>query len=260
MCLQALIFDVDGTLADTEAAHRGAFNDAFAAAGLAWRWDRVRYAALLRVAGGRERLAHFVDGLGLEAGERARCLARVPQIHADKTRRYAERVAAGAVPLRPGIARLIGQARERGLRLAIATTTSPENVTALLEATLGAQARGWFASIVCGNAVAKKKPAPDAYQRALAELALPAQHCVAFEDSANGLRAARAAGLCTVVTPTAWSGGEDFSDAALVLPHLGDPARPLDAAGAQRAGGSWLNLEMLERLLNASIIEAEVTA
>lgn len=260
MRLQALIFDVDGTLADTEEAHREAFNDAFAAAGLAWQWDRARYAALLRVAGGRERIAHFVEGLGLDAEERARVLACVPQIHADKTCRYAERIAAGAVPLRPGVARLIAQARERGLRLAIATTTSPENVAALLEATLGAQARDWFASVVCGNAVAKKKPAPDAYLCALAELGLAANACVAFEDSANGLRAARAAGLCTFVTPTAWSEGEDFSGAALVIPHLGDPAQPLDAASARRAGAPWLTLEALERQLNSSIIETEATA
>jgi len=248
MRLKVLIFDVDGTLADTEEAHRRAFNDAFVACGTGWHWDRARYRALLRVTGGRERMAHDLDALALGEDEKARVLAMLPRIHAEKTRCYARRVAAGDVALRPGIARLLSEARARGVRLALATTTSPANVTALIEATLGASTMAWFSSVVCGDAVAQKKPAPDAYLRALAELGVPAQDCVAFEDSANGVRAARAAGLCTIATPTPWSEGEDFSGTALVIPHLGDIDRPLDAACAGRAGGRWLGLEEIERI------------
>ncbi len=260
MRLKALIFDVDGTLADTESAHREAFNAAFAAAGLTWHWDASRYGDLLRVTGGKERVAHFIDTLPLEEAEKARLRARVPALHADKTRRYAQRVAAGQVMLRPGIARLISEASAAGVRLALATTTSPQNVEALIAATLGAGALDWFASRVCGDAVAAKKPAPDAYLRALAELGLQAGECVALEDSANGLRAARAAGLCTIVTPTGWSAGEDFSDAALVLPQLGDRAHPLEASDAARAGGPWLALAAIERLRAAHCEETEATA
>jgi len=246
--LKALIFDVDGTLADTEAAHCAAFNDAFAAAGLDWHWDAATYRELLRVTGGKERIAHFIDTLPIGERARARCRNRVPALHADKTRRYARRVAAGQVTLRPGIARLFTEARLVGAQLALATTTSPQNVAALIEATLGAAALGWFASRVCGDAVAAKKPAPDAYRRALAELGLHARDCVALEDSANGLRAARAAGLCTIITPTAWTADEDFSGAALVLPQLGDASHSLAAADAARAGGPWLALAAIERL------------
>jgi HAD superfamily hydrolase (TIGR01509 family) len=246
--LKALIFDVDGTLADTEAAHCAAFNDAFAAAGLAWHWDAARYRALLRVAGGKERIAHFIGTLPVDEAEKARLRARVPALHADKTRRYAQRVAHGQVVLRTGIARLITEARMAGVRLALATTTSPQNVDALIGATLGAGALDWFASRVCGDAVAAKKPSLDVYLRALSELGLRAQDCVALEDSANGLRAALGAGLCTVVTPTQWSAGEDFAGAALVIQHLGDAQRPLDGTDSARVGAPCLGLGAIERL------------
>jgi len=257
--LKALIFDVDGTLADTEEAHRIAFNDAFAAAGLAWHWDAAQYRVLLRVAGGKERIAHFIGTLPLDEAEKTRLRARIPELHADKTRRYAQRVAHGQVVLRTGIARLITEARMAGVRLALATTTSPQNVVALIGATLGAGALDWFASRVCGDAVAAKKPSPDVYLRALSELGLHAQDCVALEDSANGLRAALGAGLCTVVTPTPWSAGEDLAGAALVVPHLGDAQRPLDAADAARAGATRLGLAALERLRAARANEMEAT-
>ena len=260
MRLKALIFDVDGTLADTEAAHCAAFNDAFAAAGLDWHWDAAAYRELLRVTGGKERIAHFIGSLPLEDAEKARLRARVPALHADKTRRYAQRVAQGQVMLRPGIARVLTEARMEGVQLALATTTSPQNVEALIEATLGAAALGWFTVRVCGDAVAAKKPAPDAYLRALSELGLRARDCVALEDSANGLRAARAAGLCTIVTPTAWTASEDFAAAALVLPQLGDAAQPLEAADAARAGGRWLGLAAIERLRTAHEQHMEATA
>jgi HAD superfamily hydrolase (TIGR01509 family) len=256
--VKALIFDVDGTLADTEDAHRNAFNDAFAAAGLDWHWDPVLYRELLRVAGGRERIAHFIDTLPLAEPVKARHRVRIPELHADKTRRYVQRVAHGQVMLRPGVARLMTEARMAGVRLALATTTSPQNVVALIGATLGAGALDWFASRVCGDAVAAKKPSPDVYLRVLSDLGLRAEDCVALEDSANGLRAAVAAGLSAVVTPTAWSAGEDFSAAALVIAHLGDSQRPLDAADAARAGGPWLGLGAIERLRAARADEMEV--
>lgn len=248
MRLKALIFDVDGTLADTEEAHRIAFNDAFAAAGLAWRWDAALYRDLLRVAGGRERIAHYIDTLQLSEEAKAHNRARIPELHADKTRRYAQRVAHGQVVLRTGVARLITEARMAGVQLALATTTSPQNVDALIGATLGAGALDWFASRVCGDAVAAKKPSPEAYLRALSELGLRAQDCVALEDSANGLRAALGAGLCTVVTPTQWSAGEDLAGAALVIPHLGDAQRRLDGRDAARVGAPCLGLAAIERL------------
>ncbi len=225
MPLQALIFDVDGTLAETEELHREAFNASFAAAGLPWHWDHALYAELLAVTGGKERIAHFIarerlPPLGAEA---------VARLHADKTARYTGRVAEGGVPLRPGIARLLTEARSAGLRLAIATTTSPPNVEALLRATLGEDAPGWFAAIAAGDCVAAKKPAPDVYRVALERLGLPPGACIAFEDTVNGLLAARGAGIPTVVTLSAYGGTAGFDGAAAVVDHLGEPGSPCRA-------------------------------
>lgn len=248
MSIKALIFDVDGTIADTEETHRQAFNAAFLEHGLAWDWSRAEYAALLRTSGGKERLEVYIASLQLEPQEQARLLGMVRLLHASKTRIYAELIADGRAPLRPGVARLIGEARAAGLRLGIASTTTSANVAALIGAQFGAAAWNWFEAMACGDVVETKKPAPDIYQRALGMLRLSAQDCVAFEDSVNGLRSAQAAGLYTVVTPTTWSEGQDFGGADLLLQTLGDAQAPLAGEDARRAGGPWLTLARLQQL------------
>lgn len=216
--LQAILFDVDGTLAETERdGHRPAFNQAFADAGLDWHWDEVLYGKLLAVTGGKERIRHFAERYAPQVAARPDFPALVQQLHAAKTRHYVDIVNAGALPLRPGIAALIQAARQAGIRLAIATTTSPENVDALLRASLAAESTDWFEVIGAGDIVPAKKPAPDIYLWVLERLGLPAAACVAIEDSANGLHAARAAGLRTVVTVGEYTRSDDFSGAAMVL-------------------------------------------
>ena len=222
MTLRGLIFDVDGTLADTEEVHRQAFNAAFAAEGLPWAWDRRAYRDLLKVTGGQERIAHFIDALEIPASEKSKFVARVPVIHANKTQFYTNMVVAGGVNLRPGIAALLEEARNADLALAIATTTSGPNVEALLQRTLGPRALRWFGMIATGDLGVAKKPAPDIYLHVLDRLGLPPQDVIAFEDSANGLMAAKQAGLFTVVTPTQWTEDEDLSAADVILADLGD--------------------------------------
>ncbi len=248
MSLAALVFDVDGTLADTEEAHRQAFNAAFLEFELGWDWDRALYARLLAVSGGKERIAAYIETLRLAAAERQRLRNLVPMIHATKTRIYAELIDSFRLPLRTGVARLIREAHEAGLRLAIATTTTPANVEALLYAALGAGSARWFAAIAAGDLVANKKPAPDIYHAVLASLRLPPEACVAFEDSVNGVRAARAAGLATIATPTRWTAGQDFSAAQLVIESLGDPDHPLTGASRERAGAPLLGIAEIRRL------------
>jgi len=248
MSIKALIFDVDGTIADTEETHRQAFNAAFLEHGLAWDWSRREYAELLRTSGGKERLEVYIDSLQPEPQEKARLMRMVQLIHGSKTRIYAERIAEGGAPLRPGVARLIGEARAAGLRLGIASTTTSANIAALIGAQFGAEAWNWFEAMACGDVVANKKPAPDIYTRALGMLRLPAADCVAFEDSVNGLKSAKAAGLYTVVTPTVWSEGHDFRGADLLLGSLGDPQAPLQGEDAKLAGGTFLTLARLEQL------------
>lgn len=220
--LQALIFDVDGTLADTEDVHRQAFNQAFAEAGLDWHWDRVRYTHLLETSGGQERIARAcreaqpsTDPAVLQAQS-----ALVQSLHQRKTALYTQWVAAGAVCLRPGVAALIDAALADGLRLAIATTTTPANIGALLRGPLGS---GWarlFEVIEDADTAPLKKPHPQVYLQAMRRLNLPAHACLALEDSANGLQAASAAGLATLITPTAYTAQHAFDGAMRVRPDL----------------------------------------
>jgi HAD superfamily hydrolase (TIGR01509 family) len=249
MSIAALIFDFDGTIADTEEAHRQAFNAAFLEHSLFWNWSQGRYGELLGVSGGKERILAYIDGLPAGKDEKARLAGIAPLVHRSKTRTFAELVESGGVPLRPGIARLLREAHDRGVRLAIASTTTATNVEALLAATMRAEVRGWFDVIACGDIVPAKKPAPDIYELALASLGLPAGDCVAFEDSAKGLAAARAAGVRTIVTPTYWTASDDFTGAAAVLPGLGDPDAPLDVVSQRRVGAPYVGLAELARLL-----------
>lgn len=224
MALQALIFDVDGTLAETERdGHRIAFNQAFADAGVAWSWDPATYGRLLAVTGGKERMLHHwreVDPAGADTPEAA---ARIEDLHRRKTAHYVRLVAEGGIGLRPGVERLLREARAAGMRLAIATTTTPDNVEALVSATLGPEAMGWFACIGAGDAVPRKKPDPGIYTWVMERMGLAPAQCMAFEDSANGLRAALGAGLRTVVTTGAYTHAEEFPGALALLDGLGEP-------------------------------------
>ncbi|MCB2175923.1 MAG: HAD family hydrolase [Actinomycetales bacterium] len=223
MALQALVFDVDGTLADTERdGHRPAFNAAFAAVGLDWHWDVDLYGSLLGVTGGKERIRHFCERHDPAFLDRPDADEAIAALHAAKTRRYVEYVDAGRIGLRPGVARLVAEARAAGTRLAIATTTNPDNVTALLEADLGPQAPGWFEVIGAGDVVPRKKPAPDIYRWVLDRLGLAPEECLAIEDSAVGLHAATAAGLPTVVTRSPYTAHDDATGALAVLADLAD--------------------------------------
>ena len=256
MALEALIFDMDGTMADTEEAHRQAFNAAFLEHGLFWDWSRQKYTELLLVSGGKERIAAYVESLRVKDGEKAKLLKLAASIHRTKTRIYNELITEGRVPLRTGVARLVREARAAGRKLAIASTTSAANVTQLITNALGEEAYHWFGAIVCGDHVANKKPAPDIYGLALAEMRLSAPQCVAFEDSANGVRSAQSVGLYTVVTPTFWTEGQDLALADLRLRDLGDPESPLDPAGQALVGGPYLALAQLERLHSAAVARA----
>jgi beta-phosphoglucomutase-like phosphatase (HAD superfamily) len=249
--IKALIFDVDGTLADTEEAHRESFNCAFQEHRLDWHWSRRDYARWLDVAGGKERLAAFIDTLPLAdmppladppplaSSGRDALKALIPAIHRTKCDHYAQLVRSGCVPLRAGIKRLLKEATVAGVQLAIASTTTRENIDALLEAHFGGRGNACFRVIGAGDAVEHKKPAPDIYRFVLRELGESAADCVALEDSSQGLVAAKRAGLFTVITPSDWTLGEDFSNADLLLSSWDSCDRPfleLEYAFATKLG------------------------
>jgi HAD superfamily hydrolase (TIGR01509 family) len=224
MTFDALIFDVDGTLAETEELHRLAFNRSFAALGTdrrwpdreaGWQWSKARYRQLLTTTGGKERIAFYLRHLGIDPDPEGKAIAG---IHAEKNRLYAEMLAAGGLTLRDGISQLICDAGRQGIKLAIATTTSRANLDALCRACFAQDSEAIFQVVAAGDDVAAKKPAPDIYRLALSRLGFAARHCVAFEDSCNGVAAAKAAGLRCVAAPSAYCDDDDLAAADLVLP------------------------------------------
>ena len=249
MSLEALVFDVDGTLAETEELHRCAFNQAFARLGLGFDWDHALYTDLLQTTGGKERFIRFIED---HRADRRDLIDRVGEVHAEKSRAYLELLRGGALGLRPGVARLINEARASRVKLAIATTTTPENVAALLTSTLGPESPGWFA-ISAGDMVAKKKPDPAVYAVALRMLMVEPQNAIAFEDSVNGISAARAAGLGAIVaTPSLFLKDEDLSAATAVVGDLGEPGAPARAISGARFADGRIDLAGLRTLLTAA--------
>ena len=224
--LQALLWDVDGTLAETERdGHRVAFNEAFAECGLPWTWDPARYGQLLQVTGGRERLLHDMASrpdAPASAGEREALALR---LHAAKNAAYSRLVRTGRIPLREGVARLMRECRDRGLRMGIATTTSRGNVDALLRQHLGARWQDGFSTVVCGEDVARKKPDPAVYRVALQQLGIPAGNALAIEDSPAGVEAARAAGIPAIVTRSVYFADAPAPAAIAIGPGLHDASR-----------------------------------
>jgi HAD superfamily hydrolase (TIGR01509 family) len=241
--LAALLWDVDGTLAETEfEGHRPAFNAAFTDLGLDWHWDEATYRRLLAVSGGRERICAWAQ----EREDRPPAAELLEALLQRKRHHYGRQLRAGAVTLRPGVARLIREAADAGLRQVIVTTSGRSAVADLCGGCL-AELAGAFAFHICGEDVAAKKPHPEAYHQALERLDLPAERAIALEDSGNGLAAARGAGVTTLLTLSSLSRGEPaaaFAGAAAVVDSLEAPL-PLHP----HCGGPVGTLSCLQSLL-----------
>ncbi len=248
--LAALIFDVDGTLADTERdGHRVAFNKAFADAGLDWEWSVELYGKLLAVTGGKERIRYYLDSYN-QAFQRPEDLdGFIVGLHAAKTEHYTRMLGEGLIPMRNGVKRLLDEARTAGMRLAIATTTTPANVSALLQYSLAPDAEAWFEVIAAGDIVPAKKPAPDIYQWAMQQMDLPPSACLAVEDSHNGLRSALGADIRSIlVTTNGYTVDDDFSGASLVIDQMGEPESAFKVASGTVDGKSYVDLALLREL------------
>jgi dihydroxyacetone kinase phosphoprotein-dependent L subunit len=258
LAAQALVLDCDGVLADTERyGHLVAFNQTFAEFGLPVRWSVADYQEKLRIGGGKERMAslltpEFVAAAGLpaDAGKQQEAVAAW---HRRKTAIYTELVTSGAVPARPGVARVVAEALAAGWPVAVASTSAESSVRVTLEHAVGTE-NARAVAVFAGDIVPRKKPAPDIYVLALASLGLPADRAVVIEDSRNGLLAATGAGVTCMITVNDFTAAEDFSEAALVVSSLGDPGEEpvLVLANRSRATpGAWITLADLARLLPA---------
>lgn len=253
---KALIFDVDGTLADTERdGHRIAFNSAFADAGLKWRWDVATYGRLLAVAGGKQRLLHYLQTATPELlpSEQVKL---VESLHARKTEHYLKLMERGGIELRPGVARLLAEAQHRGIRLAIASTTTRANVDALLQRKLPHLSAA-FSVIGAADDAQRMKPDPQVYRVVLERLRLAAQECIAIEDSPAGLHAALNAGIATVVTVNDYTDMYDFDGALAVVSDLGEPDAPARSIAGPALAGPCVDLPQLVAWHTGATISGE---
>lgn len=246
MELKGIIFDVDGTLADTEEFHRQAFNKAFTEFDLDWNWSKRDYHDLLAISGGKER---FRVCLNKDKDLKAR-IDDVPKfisdLHQCKSEHYRTMLADGKIRLRPGIERLINEATREGIMLGIATSSSEANFLTLIRQTLDVEPDKLFDAIVTSDIVTDKKPSPVVYQCALAEMGLTADNCIAIEDTTNGNKAAQFAGLQVVITTHAYTTDNDFSGAALVVNHLGEQDNPNTVREGDALGKKLVDLELLQ--------------
>lgn len=219
---RALIFDCDGVLAETERdGHRIAFNRTFTEKGYNIEWDVALYRDLLKVGGGKERMKHFFDRTSWPENTADKD-ALIKELHKSKTGYYMQIVESGQLPLRPGVARLVDEAIAAGIKLAVCSTSNERAVNAVVETLLGSQRQSRFDVILAGDVVSKKKPDPEIYNLAWERLNLSPAECVVIEDNRNGLLAAKAAGMHCIVTTNGYTEDEDFSEADLVVPALGD--------------------------------------
>ena len=245
--LTAIIFDMDGTLANTEEIHRQAFNESFREFDLPIDWEPDEYARLLSVSGGRQRIYNYLKKHNL--GNRSDKLDFAREIHNRKSEIYRNKLKAGHLPLRRGVLRLIREARKNRIRMGIATSSSLKNIHTLINTTIGSRGLKYFDSIVSCDLISEQKPSPAAYQFALAELGANPENCIAIEDTTNGNRAALAAGIKTIITTHEFTVDSDFTGASLVLDDMGEPEHSFNVLSGENHDHRYLDLELMRKIL-----------
>ena len=246
--LQAIVFDVDGTLADTENIHRAAFNEAFKEHGVDWQWSKKDYARLLSVSGGFERMK-FYSGESDQISKRTYPDELIKTIHKTKSEIYAQLLLSSDIQLRSGIERLISEARKENIQLAIATNTNRKNVEILLDKNLPSDWNNWFAAIETSDTVSIKKPSAAIYLAVLKKINMKPSCVVALEDTENGLSAAKAAGISTIITTHQFTHQSHFPEALLVVDSAGSPSRPFNILNGKIVKERWLTVRLLDKLL-----------
>ena len=257
--LKAIIFDMDGTLAATEETHRQAFNEAFKEFHTPFQWSVSEYIQLLSISGGKERIFKFLKLQNFNVPENEKLRDYTLRIHQRKSEIYRKKLIAGHIGLRNGVERLIKEARQKGISMAIATCTSKANVEVVLKSVLGEDALSYFETLVSSDLVADKKPSPAVYQYALANLGLKPEHCIVLEDTSNGNRAALSAGIKTVVTTHPLTVDEDFTGASLVVDQLGEPEKHFTVSSGNSYGAGYVEVDLLEKIISAECSEPRIS-
>ena len=253
MALKAIIFDVDGTLGETEQVHREAFNAAFRAEDLDWNWSTELFREISEIPGGRERLRHYVENYHPECVERFEKEDLFLKVHRQKTRLFGRLLEDSGTSLRTGVGRLITDARSSGILLGVCTTSQLETFEILVINALGFEAISWFKAVVSGKDVRKRKPDPEGYVEVLRKLRINADEAVVIEDSPQGVQAARAAGIKVIAAPSESTREKEFAGAEIVLSDLGEPGMPFEALHGNPQGFSYASVRSIRVWLGEAV-------
>ena len=257
--LKAIIFDVDGTLAATEETHRQAFNDAFKEFNMPFQWSISEYIELLSISGGKERIFKYLKSRNFKVPKNDNLREYTLRVHLHKSEIYRDKLIASHIGLRNGVERLIKEAKQKGISMAIATCTSTANVETVLRNALGDDALSYFETLVSCDLVADKKPSPAVYQYTLANLGLKPENCIVIEDTSNGNRAALAAGIKTVITTHPLTVNEDFTGASLVIDQLGEPEQHFTPTSGNSYGANYVDVDLLEKIISLEYFSQQQT-
>lgn len=250
MKLKGIIFDVDGTIADTEEIHRQAFNLTFEEFNIDWHWSVDDYREILFISGGKERFRKFLNEDKALKSKIDDPEQFVLELHKRKSQLYRKILEDDVLEFRPGVIRLINEARDKGIKLGVATSSSLANFTTLFYTIMDIEPCELFDSIVTSDTVQDKKPSPAAYQCVLAGLGLEAKDCVAIEDTQNGNLAALAAGMKTIVTTHAYTIDNNFTGASIVANNLGEPENAFTLSQGNSFNHSYVDIDLLEKIIS----------
>ena len=248
MKLNAVLFDVGGTIAESEEVHRVSFNEAFKEFGLNWYWDEAIYKELVFVGGGKERIKYYITRAWPEMLKQKNITKYIESVHKIKGQIYEEFLNDAQLKARPGITRLLKELKSNKIRLAIVSDTTEENLINLFKKGLGINPIEWFEILAHGECTIQKKPSPDIYLWTLEKLKLPAESCLAIEDAPRGVDSAIGAGLKVLVTPSIYTLEEKFEKSLLLLSHLGEPKEPFKVIKGDAFGHSFVDLNLLKKI------------
>ena len=248
MKLNAILFDVGGTIAESEEIHRVSFNEAFKEFGLNWYWDEAIYRELVFIGGGKERIKHYITRAWPEMLKQKNLTKYIESVHKIKGQIYEEFLNDSKLQARPGIIRLLKELKNEEIRLAIVSDTTEENLINLFKKGLGINPIEWFEILAHGGCTIQKKPSPDIYLWTLERLKLPPESCLAIEDAPRGVDSAIDAGLKVLVTPSIYTLEEKFEKSSLLLSHLGEPEEPFNVIKGDAFGHSFVDLDLLKKI------------